>query len=171
MSIPRHVVYTLQIHRRSASRPKSGRAFSLVEVVLAIGVVSFAMMAMLGTLPVGLKSSQQSRGQVATANIARQLQGELQQISFLSDSQDTLTIQNLANNSLYYTLEGTKTADPSGAYYVANFAVNEVSLPGLTIDPSRARSVTVTLSYPASVAAADRQQSVFSLLLAKQKTD
>jgi len=128
------------------------------------------MMAMLGTLPVGLKSSQQSRGQVATANIARQLQGELQQISFQTNSQDTLTIQNLAASSLYYTLEGTKT-DASAAYYVANFAVNGVSLPGLAIDPSHARSVTVTLSYPASAAAADRQESVFSLLLAKQKTD
>ena len=142
-----------------------------MEVVLAIGVVSFAMMAMLGTLPVGLKSSQQSRGQVATANIARQLQGELQQISFQAGSQDTLTIQNLADNSLYYTLEGTKTTDLASAYYVANFAVNHVSLPGLAINPSHGRSITVTLSYPAGAPEAERQQSIFSLLLAKQKTD
>jgi uncharacterized protein (TIGR02598 family) len=150
--------------------PKGVKAFSLVEVVLAIGVVSFAMMAMLGTLPVGLKSSQQSRGQVATANIARQLQGELQQISFAGASQDTLTVETLADQSLYYSLEGTKT-DAGSAYYVANFAVTNVALPGLSIDPSRARNVTVTLSYPANASEGDRQQSVFSLLLAKQKTD
>lgn len=170
MSSPRPAVYTQQIQRRLTSASKGVKAFSLVEVVLAIGVVSFAMMAMLGTLPVGLKSSQQSRGQVATANISRQLQGELQQISFQSNSPDTLTIQNLADNSLYYTLEGTKT-DAASAYYVASFAVNGVSVPGLAIDPSHARSVTVTLSYPASAPVADRQESVFSLLLAKQKTD
>lgn len=146
------------------------RGFSLVEVVLAIGVVSFAMMAMLGTLPIGLKSSQQSRGQVATANIARQLQGELQQISFRTDSEDTLTIGNLPATPLYYSLDGTRTSQQD-AYYVASFAVNGVSVPGLAIQPEHARSVTVTLSYPAGVAPQEQQQSIFSLLLAKQKTD
>jgi uncharacterized protein (TIGR02598 family) len=160
----------MRIQRSPISKSRSSKAFSLVEVVLAIGVVSFAMMAMLGTLPVGLKSSQQSRGQVATANISRQLQGELQQISFNQGSTDELTVQNLDQSSLYYSLEGTKT-DLAGAYYVASFAVNGVTAPGLPIDPSHARNVKVTLSYPANAAPEDRQQSVFSLLLAKQKTD
>jgi uncharacterized protein (TIGR02598 family) len=160
----------MRIHRRLISHPRSAKAFSLVEVVLAIGVVSFAMMAMLGTLPVGLKSSQQSRGQVATANISRQLQGELQQISFNNNSTDTLSVQTLGDSSFYYTLEGTKT-DADGAYYVAKFEVNPLTLPGLTVDASRARSVKVTLSYPASAPVENRQESVFSLLLAKQKTD
>lgn len=170
MFVPRQAVFTMPIHCGAPSLLRSRQAFSLVEVVLAIGVVSFAMMAMLGTLPVGLKSSQESRGQVATANIARQLQGELQQISFNPDSTDILTVQTLANNPYFFTLEGTRT-DAAGAYYEASFAVNGVSLPGLTIDPTNARSVTVTLSHPVDVAPADRQKSTFSLLLAKQKTD
>lgn len=169
MSIPRHAAPAPpRLHRPlHARRP---RAFSLVEVVLAIGVVSFAMMAVLGTLPVGLKSSQESRGQVATANIARQIQGELQQISFRADSADTLTMQNLADTPFYFTLEGTRT-EASQAYYVASFAVTGVSLPGLSIDPANARRVTVTVSHPADAPPQDRQESVFSLLLAKQKTD
>lgn len=160
----------MPIHRKSS--PRRLKAFSLVEVVLAIGVVSFAMMAVLGTLPVGLKSSQQSRSQVATANIARQLQGELQQISFNTKSADTLTVENLADNSYYFTLEGTKTeTDATDAYYEAKFEVNTVSAPGLNVDAANARSVKVTLSYPKDAAEQDRQQSVFALLLAKQKTD
>lgn len=147
------------------------KAFSLVEVVLAIGVVSFAMMAMLGTLPVGLKSSQQSRSQVATANIARQLQGELQQLSFSAASADTLTVQNLAGTPFYFTLEGTRTTDVAEAYYEASFAVNGLTLPGLAVDPANARSVTVTLSHPMAAPAENRQETVFALLLAKQKTD
>jgi uncharacterized protein (TIGR02598 family) len=170
MSNPRRAVCTMRRHRRILSS-KGTKAFSLVEVVLAIGVVSFAMMAMLGTLPIGLKSSQESRGQVATANIARQLQGELQQISFNDQSQDALTVASLSGQSMYYTLEGTKTDKVDSAYYVANFAVNGVSLPGLSIDPALARTVTVKLSYPASASEEERQQTVFSLLLAKQKTD
>ena len=167
MANPRHAPRAL-----SPAHPFAPRCagFSLVEVVLAIGVVSFAMMAVLGTLPVGLKSSRESRGQVATANIARQIQGELQQISFRPDSSDSLTVQNLAETPFYFSLEGTRT-DAAGAYYVASFAVSGVTLPGLSIDPANARRVTVTVSHPADAAPAERQESVFSLLLAKQKTD
>ncbi len=172
MFVPHREVVTMAL-RRKLPPSRSRQAFSLVEVVLAIGVVSFAMMAMLGTLPVGLKSSQQSRTQVATANIARQLQGELQQISFNSDgtSTDTLTVQNLAANPYYFTLEGTKTTAGADAYYEASFAVGGVNLPGLTVDPTNARNVTVTLTHPLGVAVANRQKTVFGLLLAKQKTD
>jgi uncharacterized protein (TIGR02598 family) len=170
MSVPRQEVITMAIHRKTLSS-RSRQAFSLVEVVLAIGVVSFAMMAMLGTLPVGLKSSQQSRSQVATANIARQLQGELQQLSFSAASADTLTVQNLANTPFYFTLEGTRTTDAAEAYYEASFAVNGVTVPGLTVDPANARSVTVTLTHPLAAPLENRQETIFSLLLAKQKTD
>ena len=167
MSTPRHATTASSPLLRPTRR---SHAFSLVEVVLAIGVVSFAMMAVLGTLPVGLKSSRESRGQVATANIARQIQGELQQISFRTDSADTLTVQNLADTPFYFTLEGTRTGADQ-AYYIASFAVADVSLPGLSIDPANARRVTVTVSHPADAAPEDRQESIFSLLLAKQKTD
>lgn len=144
--------------------------FSLVEVVLAIGVVSFAMMAILASLPVGLRSSQQSRGQVAIANISRQLLGELQQISFNVGSPDSLVIDGLAETPFYYTLEAART-DFEGAYYEARFEVINLALPGIAVDSSLARSVKVTLSFPASSAPEDRQITVFSLLLAKQKTD
>ena len=44
-------------------------AFSLVEVVLAIGIISFALLAVIGLLPVGMKSAQNSREQAAAANV------------------------------------------------------------------------------------------------------
>lgn len=148
------------------------RAFSLVEVVIAIGVVAFSMVAMLGTLPVGLKSSQHSRTQVAMANISRQLQGELQQISFQDqgNTADVQSIASLGQSQVYYTQEGTRTTDPGAAYFLASFATAGVSLPGLAVDPSNARSVSVKLTYPVSVPAGNRQESSFTLLLAKQKT-
>lgn len=154
-----------------ARRLTAQRAFSLVEVVLAIGVVSFAMMAMVGVLPVGLRSAQESHSQVAMANIARQLQGELQQISFRSDSTNALTIYSLTNSPLYYTLEGTKTTSSTDGYYLARFDVNNAQVSGSSFSGSNARRVTVTLTYPRSAPEANRQQSVFSLLLAKQKSD
>lgn len=171
MPLPLSVKTVIRSERRSLRLNNVQAAFSLVEVVLAIGVMSFAMMAVLGTLPVGLKSSQQSRVQVASANIARQLQAELQQISFDKDSSDVLNMQTLKDNPFYFTLEGTRTTKPADAYYEASFVVNDISLPGLPIAQNNARNVTVTLAYPLSTAQADRQKTVFALLLARQKTD
>lgn len=155
------------------SLPKSkpvAKAFSLIEVVLALGIVSFAMMAVVGTLPVGLRSSQQSRSQIAAANIARQIQGDLQQISFQNNSSDALTIEKLPDNPFYFSQDGTRSEERD-AYYVANFTLNQVTAPGLSVNSSNARSVKVSITYPASVAQANRQEVVYSLLLAKQKND
>lgn len=149
---------------------KSARAFSLIEVVLALGIVSFAMMAVVGTLPVGLRSSQQSRSQIAAANIARQIQGDLQQISFRSSVADKLTIENLPSNPFYFSQDGTRS-EQRDAYYVANFTLNDVTAPGLSVNSSNARSVKVSISYPANIAQANRQEVIYSLLLAKQTTD
>ena len=46
---------------RRSSRTTAG--FSLVEVVLALGVAAFCLIAVLGMLPVGLKTQQASVGQ------------------------------------------------------------------------------------------------------------
>jgi Tfp pilus assembly protein PilV len=52
--------------RRSAA---DSRAFSLVEVVIAIGIVSFAILAVLGLLPVGLRTIKNSNEQAGAANV------------------------------------------------------------------------------------------------------
>lgn len=153
----------------TSTRLANKRAFSLVEVVLAIGVVSFSMMAMVGVLPIGLRSAQESNAQVAMANIGRQLQGELQQISFSTDSSDPLNISSLSSSPYYYTLEGLKTTSAADRYYEAKFDVANAKLSGAPFSTANARTVTVTLSYPLSAPEANRQTSVFSLLLAKQK--
>ncbi len=151
--------------------PKSTRAFSLIEVVLALGLVSFAMMAVVGTLPVGLRSSQQSRTQIATANIARQIQGELQQISFSSSTSDKFSMANLKDTPFYFSQDGTRLDESTDAYYEAEFGITDITAPGLSVKDTNARSVKVTISYPASVARSNRQEVVYSLLLAKQKND
>jgi Tfp pilus assembly protein PilV len=53
--------------------PKSSRGFSLVEVVLALGIVVFALFSMVGLLGVGLQNTQDSRERVQAATIAEQI--------------------------------------------------------------------------------------------------
>lgn len=48
-------------------------AFSLVEVVMALGITSFALMAMLGLFTTGVKTSSESEKQIQAANLASML--------------------------------------------------------------------------------------------------
>jgi hypothetical protein len=52
-------------------------AFSLVEITLALGVAAFALLAILGMLPVGLKAQQASVKQTTANSIISQIVGKL----------------------------------------------------------------------------------------------
>jgi type II secretory pathway pseudopilin PulG len=54
-------------------RSRASRAFSLVEVALALGVAAFALLAVMGTLPVGLKTQQASVNQTKANAIIAQI--------------------------------------------------------------------------------------------------
>ena len=56
---------------------RSQRAFSLVEVTLALGVAGFCLIAIFGLLPVGLTSNQTSIEQTAAASLASTLVADL----------------------------------------------------------------------------------------------
>jgi type II secretory pathway pseudopilin PulG len=53
--------------------PRTKRAFSLVEVVLSLAIVVFALFSMVGLLSVGLQSTQDSRERIQAATIAEQI--------------------------------------------------------------------------------------------------
>ncbi len=51
------------------ARPAAGGAFSLIEVVLALGVASFCLMAILGLLPAGLRTNRNAIQQATACSI------------------------------------------------------------------------------------------------------
>lgn len=55
---------------KNPRRRISARAFTLVEVTLALGVAGFCLVTVFGLLPVGLTSNQASLDQTAAGNIA-----------------------------------------------------------------------------------------------------
>ncbi len=55
-------------HSRPA--PRRRRGFSLVEVCLALGIVTFALVALVGLLATGLRTNQESAEDVQAANLA-----------------------------------------------------------------------------------------------------
>lgn len=153
------------------------RGFSLVEITLALGIVSFGLVATLGTMAVGLNTVRDATTQAAVSNIARQLRGDLQQISFNTQSSNAVNIQSLNQTNYYYSQEGVTSTNVSEAHYKAAFEVGGASVKGTggsgdvaSFATNSAQMVKVTLSYPQTAPVSSQKQLIFSLLLAKQTT-
>lgn len=79
------------------------RAFSLVEVVLAMGIISFALVAMLGLFSVGLKAGKESGESTLVVSMASQVQGRLR------SGVDVITVGQPAD--YYFTSMGKLLVD------------------------------------------------------------
>ena len=158
----------------SSQRNALARAFSLVEVVLALGVASFALMALIATLPAGIKSVEGSMSDSAQANILQQLRAELEQVPFGNNSGGTSYLTTLTQTTNYYTDEGFPT-NAAGAYYMATFQTNSAPIPGTNatstpFQTSSAVVLQVTLSYPSFAPTANQTMITNYLFAAKQKS-
>lgn len=63
--------------RTSPFRLPAGQAFSLVEIVLALGIVSFCLVALMGLFSVGLNASKQAADDTTIASMTAQILGEV----------------------------------------------------------------------------------------------
>ena len=145
------------------------KAFSLVEVVLSIGVVSFALLTIVGLLPTGLSTMQKAQTLQATGNIANQIRGQMLLLSFSSTNNNA--IQLLPQTHYYYTADGIPVEGTSSeVYYTVSFKTSAISTQSAPItdasfDSYNAQSVVVTITYPPGI---NNQTNVFSLFVARQ---
>jgi uncharacterized protein (TIGR02598 family) len=152
----------------SKSKAADCRGFSLVEMTIAVGIFSFTILAILGSLPIGLSSIHDSIGDSAIANISQQIRSELQQVSF--NSSNPASIQNFVNSSYYYSSEGDPT-DASNAYYKAVISATNAVAGSTTYSPANAQMVTINLVYPQGIPSQNQKSSMVSILVAKQSSD
>jgi type II secretory pathway pseudopilin PulG len=96
------------------SKIQRHNAFSLVEVTLALGVVAFALVAILGIVPVGLNSGRESVDASHTGLIAQDVYNRLRTTMVSNDpfspAYFTPYPTNL-NSFFFYTSEGTRTGE------------------------------------------------------------
>jgi uncharacterized protein (TIGR02598 family) len=57
--------------------PPKNPAFSLVEVMIAIGVVAFALLSLLALLPLGLRIEKESAEESAAVNLLAAIRADL----------------------------------------------------------------------------------------------
>jgi uncharacterized protein (TIGR02598 family) len=106
-------------------KPLGGRGFSLVEVLLALGVVTFGMIPVLGLLPTGLNTFRDSMNTTICSQIAQGVANELQQTDF-----DQLS---LSAPIRYFDAQGNElppTSKSSAVYHVNLACLKDTTLPG-----------------------------------------
>ena len=96
------------------------RSFSLIEVVLALGIVSFALLSVVGLLGVGLRTNKESSDQIQASNIASFLISTLRAIPTNPPPDFALTNlnQETITNTVQVGSDGTTTnvSDANGSY-------------------------------------------------------
>jgi len=100
--------------RACGFRVKSGSGFTLVEVVLALGVCSFALLSVMSLLPVGLDSSRHALEISRVAKAFQKVTSELTQSQFTN-------VAAMTTNAYYFDYDGN-TSDASGTKYTASSA-------------------------------------------------
>lgn len=81
-------------------------AFSMVEVVVALGIISFALVSIFGLLSVGLIASKQSGQDTVVASMAGQI------LSRIQSGKDTLTVGTAIN--YYFDNQGRMQTNTTG---------------------------------------------------------
>jgi len=107
----------------------------LVEVALSIGIVSFALLALLGVIPVGLSSLRESMDSTVESHIIRQIGAEALLTPY------TQLETQLSGAIFYYDDEGTflaksPTGRPDRTRYWASASLATPSFPGSDAAPN-----------------------------------
>ncbi|MFV0415203.1 MAG: hypothetical protein ACK5NG_02425 [Chthoniobacterales bacterium] len=160
-------------------------AFSLVEITIALGIIAFALVGIMGLLPVAMRAANESQWETRATFIAESIMGELRSSSpdqtFIAtaatdpaswESGPGRLSVNLAANNTYYILyddEGEPVGTQSGASPVASNSpgvfLAQVSIQQQAAPMTNLSRVNVRVEVPASAPANRRSLYHFVTLL------
>jgi len=129
--------------------PYQKRAFSLVEVTIAVGIVAFAFLAILALMPVGLTRMRQAKESNVSTLIIQQISDEIKQTDIkslkLKSSQSFYRYFDIEGNKLLTEIGSTTPLDETGAtavvrsdmLYTTKITINPVlATDTVTVQPS-----------------------------------
>jgi type II secretory pathway pseudopilin PulG len=158
--------------RATASRRKARtRSFSLLEVVIALGVIAVGIVGVLAVFPTALQTGHSAQDETRAAHIAQSVFGSLvagatSQFNAVlplspspSPAPTPLSINLTASSSptsptLYADNDGNLIPNSTNSAYAIYIYTNN-AVPGFT-DPASANLVTVRVAWPANAPAANQ---------------
>lgn len=159
------------------SRNLLRRGFSLVEVVLALGVISFAIVAILGVFPIGLSTSHSAQDETRAPQIAQMILSSLtaqastqfNNVLVPLPNSQTLAVDLTASASpatpnLYADNNGQLTTVAANATYAVTIITDNAPV---GFDTGFANKVTVVVAWPANAAAANQTKRDYIRIISK----
>ncbi len=141
-----------------SSRAAAKRAFSLIETTLAIGIVAFAFVGILGLMPIGLTSFRKAMDMSTNSRIVQQVATDLQQGTNVLAQQPILYFDEQGDRIASATeADGTKAL-----YYVNMVVAPSTTLPG-GVSPDLA-TVTVEIVKNPENAALSRNPATLAVI-------
>lgn len=98
------------------------KAFSLVEMVLALGIFTFAIISLMGLIPVALDTHKNAKDEVVMAQVLQRLAGEV----LLTDPSK---IEELDGRTYAFSAEGVET-ESNRAIFRGKIKVSSMQMPG-----------------------------------------
>ncbi len=138
------------------------RGFSLIEVVLAIGLLAFALVAIVGLLAVGVDAGSTSKEMVVAASIASQAIAERRHSPDV-DATGLLLPPATATGTgeIFVSSTGQAVADAANAEYRLSWNYSRPAT-----DLSKVTFVTVSVHWPAVADPANAEALVLSSAIA-----
>lgn len=98
--------------------------FSLVEVTMAMGIMSFCLVAMLGMLPVGLRQARQSSDQATAMQVLAAVRSDFQNVPTSGKSKRFEIPADTADKGSFF-VDGalSRTSQQSKAMFQVNYEV------------------------------------------------
>lgn len=134
---------------------KSSPGFTLVEVTLALGLVSFSLVGLMGMLPVGLSNFREAMEIQTQTRIAQQIAAELQLTPFQTISDGTFE----TGFPRFYDDEGAAVSAVESVYTVTTATPGSLELPGGQANPN-----TLLLTFGIGKKTAPARTESFSLV-------
>jgi uncharacterized protein (TIGR02598 family) len=152
-------------------------AFSLVEVVLALGVISFAILAILGVFPVGLSTGHSAQdetrapqiAQMILSSLAGQASTQFNNVFIPLPSNQTLAVDLTSSASpgtpnLYADNNGQLVTTAANATYAVTIITDNAPT---GFDTGYANKVTVVVAWPANAPAANQTKRDYTRIISK----
>jgi uncharacterized protein (TIGR02598 family) len=128
-------------------RRKRCAGFNLVEIAMALAIISFSCTCMLGLLPASMTAFHQAMGNTIESQIVQSISNDIELDAFSSLTSSTFP------TTYYYDNEGQTLPSSAGAYYTATVTFSQVTtnnspanLPG-TSSTVAAYNVSVSVAY------------------------
>ncbi len=150
-----------------ANRKAAG--FSLIEVVVATGICTYALLVVASLLPVGLVSIRSANQQVTQTEIFNQIWSEVNATPYAN----ILSYPRLTSGATYYDVNGTETTKAAAVFTVV-CTQPTMTLPdasGGSYPANELNAVKVQIGFhvdPTAVAATDSRVTTRTFVIARR---